>query len=69
MNTRIKLKQLFTVMTVAATDGLASLPDRSQEAPALTTLGHTQSTRGDGVDHRQCKELKRIGAERPGYCF
>lgn len=56
-------------MTVAASVGLASLPAQSQEAPALTGIGHTLSAKGDGVDNRQSKELKRIDADLPGYCF
>ncbi|WP_107851926.1 hypothetical protein [Oceanimonas marisflavi] len=63
------LKPLFTVLTLAAGIGLFCLPAQAGEAPALTEINHSLSSRGDGADHRQCKELKRIGAERPGYCF
>ncbi|MCC4266127.1 hypothetical protein LL240_16955 [Oceanimonas baumannii] len=69
MSNTIKLKQLFTVITLAAGLGLASLPAQAQEAPVLTGIDHILSAKGDGVDNRQCKALKRIGAELPGYCF
>ncbi|WP_417618664.1 hypothetical protein [Oceanisphaera sp.] len=62
------LKRLFTTLLVSATIGMAALPAQAQ-TQSQPVSASTLSAKGDGVDHRQCKMLRRAGSPLPGYCF
>ena len=63
-------KRLFATLLVSTTIGMVVLPAQAQsqtQGKQVTPI--TTASKGDGVDHRQCKEFRRIGASLPGYCF
>ncbi|GHA22528.1 hypothetical protein [Oceanisphaera arctica] len=62
------LKRLFTTLLVSATIGMAALPAQAQTQNQQVSPA-TLASKGDGVDHRQCKEFRRADASLPGYCF
>lgn len=66
MTPTTNLKRLFTTLLFSATIGMAALPAQAQSQPVSTS---TLASKGDGVDHRQCKLLRRAGSPLPGYCF
>ena len=69
-------KRLFTTLLVSATIGMAVLPAQAQshthtpsQIQGKQVTPTTSAAKGDGVDHRQCKALRRTGTPLPGYCF
>ncbi|WP_417618672.1 hypothetical protein [Oceanisphaera sp.] len=66
------LKRLFTTLLVSATIGMAALPAQAQtHMQGQPMVSSTLASKGDGVDHRHCKLLRRAGSSQPlpGYCF
>ncbi|WP_319784101.1 hypothetical protein [Oceanisphaera sp. IT1-181] len=75
-------KRLFATLLVAATVSISALPAQAQaqtqtqtqtlsqqvSSTSLVSKGN-EASHGDGVDHRQCKQLRRAGTPLPGYCF
>ena len=63
-------KRLFTTLLVSATIGMATLPAQAQ-TQGQPVISSTLASKGDGVDHRHCKLLRRAGSSQPlpGYCF
>ncbi|MDP5291732.1 hypothetical protein Q9290_05450 [Oceanimonas sp. CHS3-5] len=61
------MKTVMSVM-LAAVFALSMVPLHTNAATASQPFADTYSSRGDGIDNRTCKMMKKQGKKLPGFC-